>query len=85
MDQREDVVLRDLLQTLEEVQLDDELEPHHLAAELLDELRERLRGAAGRQHVVVDEHARAVAERVGAELERVRAVLERVLLASGFS
>ena len=39
--------------------------PTTFAAELLDELGHRLRGAAGGQHVVVDDHARAVLERVG--------------------
>ena len=53
--------------------------PTTIAAELLDELDRRLRGAAGREHVVVDEHALARRDRVGVHLERVEAVLERVL------
>ena len=52
-----------------------------LAAELLDEVADRLDGAARREHVVVDEHALALAERVGVQLERVLAVLERVVRA----
>src|SRR4051812_6289620 len=77
----EHVVVRDLLAAVQEVELDDELEADDLAAELLDELGHRLRRAAGRQHIVVDQHTRAVLERVGLELERVPSVLEGVLRA----
>src|SRR5262245_28889310 len=79
MNQRKDVVARDLLATLQEVQLDDELEAHDLAAELLDELGQRFRRPAGGEDVVVDHHPRAVVKCVGPELERVLAILERVL------
>jgi hypothetical protein len=72
------VVLGEPLAAAQERQLDDEATAHDLPAELLHEVRDRLHGAAGRQHVVVDQDARAFSDQVGVQLERVLAVLERV-------
>ena len=52
--------------------------PDDDAAQLLDEPGDRFHGAAGGEHVVVDQDARAVPIRVGVQLERVLAVLEAV-------
>src|SRR5581483_3184985 len=79
LQQREDLVALELVAPVQELELDDERQPDHLAAELLDEVDRRLRGAAGREHVVVDQHPLAGDDRVGVHLERVEAVLERVL------
>ena len=49
----------------------------------LGQLGRRLRGAAGRQDVVDDEHTLALAEGVGVHLEAVLAVLETVVHALG--
>ena len=73
------VVAAEPLAAAQERQLDQERAADDLAAELLDQLAQRARRAAGRQQVVVDEHARAACERVGVQLERVDAVLEQVL------
>src|SRR2546426_22673 len=75
LNQREDVVPGQLVATVQELQLDDECATDDLAAELLDETRDRLDGAARREHVVVDEHAGAVRDRVRVKLERILAVL----------
>ena len=52
--------------------------PTTLPAEPLDEAGDRLDRPARREHVVVDDDARAVGDRVGGDLERVLAVLEHV-------
>src|SRR4029079_558374 len=79
LEQREDVVALQPLAAVQELELDDERQPDDLAAELLDELDRRLRGPARRQHVVVDQDALALDDRVGVHLQRVEAVFERVL------
>ena len=59
LDQREDVVALELLAAVQELELDHEREPDHLAAELLDEVDLGLRRAARGEQVVVDEDARS--------------------------
>src|SRR5258708_8912270 len=65
------------LAAVEERQLDDEARADDHSAELLDELLDPLDGAAGREHVVVDDHLRAVRDQVRVQLDRVLAVLDR--------
>src|SRR3954449_783941 len=77
-DERVQVEARESLAAAEECQLDDEAGPDDDASDLLYEAPDRLDGAAGRQHVVVDHDPRAVGDQLGMKLERVRAVLERV-------
>src|SRR5581483_8190021 len=81
--QREDVVARELLAAAEELELDDERQADDLAAELLDQLDRRLRRAAGREHVVVDQHPLPRDDRVRVYLQGVEPVLERVLRRHG--
>ena len=52
---------RQLGAAVERHELDQERERVHVAAETLDEIGGRLRRAAGRQQVVDDQHALAVA------------------------
>src|SRR2546428_11406970 len=74
MEQRVQVVLAEPVPALEEVELDDERAAADLAAELLDEAGDRLHRAAGREHVVVDQDARAGLDRLRVQLENVLAV-----------
>src|SRR3954451_17760593 len=76
-----DVVAFEAFAAVQELERDDEAEPDHLAAQLLDELDLRLRRAAGGEDVVVDEDALAAHDRVSVQLQRIEAVLERVLRA----
>ena len=62
-------------------QLDEEREPDDDPAEPFDEAGRGRGGAAGRDHVVDDEHPLARVHGVAVDLEEVGAVLERVLLA----
>src|SRR6476620_3910749 len=78
-DQGAHLVALEPLASVQELQLDDERQADDLAAELLDELDRRLRGASRRQHVVVDQHLLPRDDRVRVDLERIEAVLERVL------
>src|SRR5207302_8297625 len=78
VEQRVEVVLRQALAALEEVELDDERTAADLAAELLDEPRDRLHGAAGGEDVVVDHDPRPGLNRLRVQLEHVLAVLEPV-------
>src|SRR5688500_1628369 len=78
LDQRVDVVALELLAAVEERQVDDEGAADDLAAELLDQPSDRVDGAAGREHVVVDQDAHALPEGRRVQLERVLAVLERI-------
>ena len=64
-----DVVVLEVLPALEEGELDRELDPDDLAAELGREVTDRACGATGREHVVVHEDARSVVDRVGMQLE----------------
>ena len=54
-------------------------QPTTSAPSALDQLGQRPRRAAGGEQVVVQQHARAVGQRVGVHLQRVDAVLEDVL------
>src|SRR4029078_10618310 len=83
LEQREDVVALQPLPAVQELKLDDERQPHDLAAELLDELDRRLRGPARPQLVGVAQNALALDDRVGVHLQRVEAVFERVLRCHG--
>src|SRR6266545_5342949 len=78
LDQRVEVVAGQPLAAAEEGQLDDEADAADLPPELLDEAADRFHGPARREHVVVDEHPRALRDQVRMQLERVRAVLELV-------
>src|SRR5436309_989037 len=69
--------------TGEEGQLDDERTADDLAAEALDEARDRLDSPTRREHVVVDEHARARSDHLRVHFERVLPVFERVGRAHG--
>ena len=62
----------------EERQLDDEGHPDHLGAEAFDQAGDCLDGAAGREHIVVNQYAVAIPDRLRMQLERILAVLERV-------
>src|SRR5207244_851710 len=75
---RVELVLGESFAAVQEVELDDEGTAADLAAELLDETRDRLDGAAGREHVVVDQHPRPGRDRLRMELQRVLAVLEAI-------
>src|ERR687898_1181039 len=77
-DQRLHVVAGELVAAVQEGELDHEEEADDLAAELLDELRLRLRGAAGGEHVVVDDHPSSRRDRVRVHVEAVLAVLQVV-------
>ncbi len=61
------------------LELDQEGAADDRPAEALDQLGQRPRRPAGGEQVVVDQHPRAVRERVRMHLERVDAVLEDVL------
>src|SRR5262245_33532068 len=78
MDEAPDLVARELLAALQEIELDEEAVERDLSAELLDQIRRRLGRAARGDHVVHDQRARALFEGVLVDLERVVAVLERV-------
>src|SRR5581483_5660788 len=62
----------------EERELDDEVHADDAAAQLLDEARDGLDRAAGREHVVVNDHAGPPRDRVRVHLEGVLALLEGV-------
>src|SRR5687767_7104947 len=81
LDQRENVVAFELLAAVQELELDHEGKADHLAAQLLDKVDLGPGGAAGREQVVVDEHAGTALDRVGVELERVEPILQRILRA----
>src|SRR5262245_42566548 len=83
LDQREHVVPFQAFPAFEKRQLEQARQADYLAAELLDEVDRRLRGAPGREHVVVNEHSLTQLDRVGVDLELVEAVLERVLGRNG--
>ena len=74
---------REPLTAAEEGELDEERAGDDLGAEAGDEIEQRTGRPAGREQVVVDQHARAAGERVGMDLERVDPVLEVVLGADG--
>src|SRR5919197_564197 len=78
VDERVQLVLRESLAAAEERELDDEAATDDLAAEPLDELRDRLDRSARCEHVVVNEHACAATDHLSVQLERVLSVLERV-------
>src|SRR3954453_3542462 len=83
VNQRVDVVPSEGLPPAEEVELDQEADAHHLAAELLDEAHLRGGCAARGEQVVVDEHARPRTDRILVQLEGRVAVLECVGDADG--
>ena len=56
MQQRVYFVPRQLIPPLQEIELDHKAQPHQIAAEFFDQLRDRLRRAARRQHVVDDQN-----------------------------
>src|SRR6185312_13781714 len=66
---------------VEKRQLDEEAAAGDLTAERLHELAQRQRRAAGREQVVVHEHAATVLNGVGVQLELVGAVLQFVFRA----
>jgi hypothetical protein len=80
-DNRVNVLARQLLPAREELELDEEREAGHLAAEPFDQAHHGRGGAAGREHVVDDEHPLSRLDRVTMDLQQVGAVLELVLLA----
>src|SRR2546421_10879292 len=71
-------VLRQPCASLQEGELDDEREADDLGSESLDQARDRLDGAAGREDVVVDQDAVSLPHRLRMELESVLSVFERV-------
>src|SRR2546423_10120576 len=73
-----DVVSRQVVGALEELQLDEEGDPDDLAAKLLDQARRRPGRAASRQQVIDDHHRLPRPDRMLMDLEYPRAVLERV-------
>src|SRR5919108_2528598 len=72
------VPLGELLPPVQERQLENEGRADDFAAELLDELADRLDGPARGEHVVVYEHPCPRTDRVRMHLERVLTVLERI-------
>src|SRR5579859_3149724 len=78
-----DIVASQHLATLEVDELDEEAETDHLAAQHLDQLRDRPGGAAGRDQVVDDQHLLAGQDRVLVDVEDIVAVLQRVFDAAG--
>lgn len=76
-----DLIGGQALAPVQEAQLDQEAAAHDLAAEPLDQLAQRACGAAGGEQIVVYQHPRPAAHRVGVQLEPVGAVLQQVLRA----
>ena len=68
----------ELVAPVQRDELDEERQRVHFAAQPADEAARRLRGAAGREQVVDDQHPLAFLHRVVVDLERVGAVLEVV-------
>src|SRR5262249_43454772 len=83
-DEREELRAVEPLASAEERQLDDEAGADDDAAQLLDELADRLDRPAGREHVVVDDDASSLRNQLRVQLEDVLAVLEHVASADRF-
>src|SRR6267378_2424816 len=79
LDERGDLVTRELLAPFQSSELDEERETDDLTLELLHKLDRAGHGAAGGEQVVDDQHTRAGFHRVLVHLERRGAVLEVVL------
>src|SRR5207245_4025781 len=78
-DQGVEVVLREPVAAVQERQLDDEAAADDNPAETLHQLPgDRLDRSACGEHVVMDEHARALRDHLGMQLELVPPVLERI-------
>src|ERR1700737_2591463 len=75
-----DVVFRQVVRALEELELDQEGDTDHLAAQLLDQTGGRPRGASSGKQVVDDDHGLPRLDRVLVDLEDRGAVLEGVSL-----
>src|SRR5215211_5686679 len=80
LDEAVELIAFDQLPALEELELDEGGDAHHLAAEALDEAGGGPGGAAGGEHVVDDQDPLAGGDGVGVQLQGGGAVLERVLL-----
>src|SRR6187401_1497056 len=78
VNQRMDVIALEALAASEEVELDDEEEPHDDAAEILYELDLRASRTAGRKDVVENDHPCTGRHGVAVHLEAVGAVLQRI-------
>src|SRR5215203_3601259 len=79
MQERVDVVVRQFLAAAEEVEFDDEAVTRDVSTEFLDQPRHCGSRAARREHVIDDQHALAVLDRILMNLKTVGAVLEFVL------
>ena len=73
-------VLVEALAAAELVELDEDADAGDPAAQRLDEVDRRSRGAAGGEHVIDNENRAAAVDGVTVDLERVGAVLELVFL-----
>ena len=78
LDQRSHVVSSQLLAAGEEFELHHEHKPNDCSAELLHQIDNRARGAAGSEKIVGDDHAMTVANRVAMDLQSVLTILEIV-------
>src|SRR5271154_41928 len=81
--QRVDLARGQPLASVQVGELDQKAAAHHLAAELIDELAQRRRGATRGEQVVVYQHAPGAGEGVGVQLQLTGAVLEQVFGADG--
>src|ERR1700682_6114946 len=64
-------------------ELDEDLDPAHLPAQLADQANRGGRGAARRQYIIDDQHLLAGLDGVRVKLELIRSVLELVGVADG--
>src|SRR5690242_20665922 len=78
MQQREHVILLQLLAPIEEVEFDYEGKPRYISAQRFGQLHGCRAGSTRGQQIVNDNHALSAADRVFVHLERVAAVLELV-------
>ncbi len=76
MQQREYVVLRQLLATLKEVEFDHKCQSRNLRAQSAGQVRGCDRRSAGRQQVVHDQNALAFFDGIFVDFQRVAAIFE---------
>src|SRR5437868_13178348 len=79
MQERVDVVAGQLLAPFQEIQLEDEAEPGHFAAEHFDQLRDSRGSSSGGQDIVNDKYVLSGCYGVLMNLEHIFAIFERIL------
>ena len=79
-DLTDDLDVREALSPAQVLKLDQDLDAHHLAAELPDQTDRGRGGTAGRKYIIDDQHLLARFDRVRVDLKLVGSVLELVRL-----